>query len=234
LAANVDSPVAIQRLDKTDATDQFPFLQEAGRLISDVLNINLVDDGTSGDQMANDGSYSAVFRGTKIEGSSVIHVTAEGKTAGGVPFSRQGQVTGIVNVGVSGDLSLVTIDKLDREDFVRDYYRIVVTPMDRRRNRLIPGYAKLMKMDVARGSRVGEVTNHLNGEYSRVVALNKSEDPREMQLSIVIGDVAIMRYLAKQFLTRDLLLVLIVIALVVLAVGEFVLYPKKRVGRTSI
>lgn len=136
----------------------------------------LYDDGTHGDQAANDGIYTARFTDTEAPGTYTFRVTAEGTTLGERAFSVDRSVTRYVAVRPAGTQFVFT-EEPAISDAIREWllrFRI----QDRFGNDLGPGHADSIQVQVAAGTVVEPIEDQQDGSYTvRVRSLQRGTIP---------------------------------------------------------
>lgn len=142
--------------------------------------LELYDDGTHGDENANDGIYSNSFADTTKEGIYTFTFTATGKTTNGNPFRREKAIQKYVAVDVKSDKIEIDV-KFDEvvEKELRAYYKVTVIPKDVFGNYLGPGYAGAISLTPSKGEFVDDIKDNLDGTYTvtlRIPSYEKEED----------------------------------------------------------
>ena len=131
------------------------------------------DDGFAehGDVTAGDGIYSALVTDTATPGTYSFKFHVEGKTFRSGEFSRTRLVSTQVRVKEpSIDNTIVNAVVIESGP---DVYvdRISVTPFDRFKNYLGPGYRRDVEIAASAGTFDGPVVDNLDGSYSRLLRL---------------------------------------------------------------
>lgn len=147
--------------------------------------LTLVDDGTQGDLVANDGIYSRSFSDTEIEGTYVFRFNVEGLTSDGQPFMRTKRQATYVRIHVDPEAS----DFGDRlvgqagNTIVKEYY---ILPQDQFNGLMGPG--KAHKVDFVISSGNGTFTNDVtdlgNGFYTRRIRYDASQGEPEVTTTV--------------------------------------------------
>lgn len=150
------------------------------KLAPTIETIYLYDDGLAehGDQTAGDGLYSFLLKDTTIPGTYSFNFHIEGKTFRSGKFSRNRLVSTQVRVKKPSiedtDIDMEIIERTG------DFYtvRISVTPFDRFKNYLGPGYSRYVEITSSDGTFVKPVEDQLDGSYSRDLTIyDFSKDP---------------------------------------------------------
>ncbi len=142
--------------------------------------IYLYDDGvTGGDEIANDGIYTATVKNTTVAGTYDFRIYANGKTPGGYDFTREAHAQRQVNVGWNiKDINLHY--DFTRQSIKEQYHDVVVVSISGKdaygnvavNNQII----KDLHINVVNGSPWGAVSNNGDGSYSQTILL---EDPKK-------------------------------------------------------
>ncbi|MBV7337526.1 LysM peptidoglycan-binding domain-containing protein [Chloroflexi bacterium TSY] len=163
--------VPAPRFQKIDAL--FELCKKEGLLRSELPGLELYDDGTNGDEVADDGIYTRRFTNTKYEGSYVIRFTVQGTSPTDAIFSRLRTLSRHLTVNVDPTTTLFDSRIIERfgTQVIREYY---VIPLDRFGNYLGPGYLDQVKFNSTGGDWLDKYINHNidrynNGIYSRIL-----------------------------------------------------------------
>lgn len=141
--------------------------------------IELRDDGTQGDELADDGIYTLRFDATRFEGTYVFSFEVEGTTLDGEPFTRARRFAEYVRVEVdpestpTGSRVLGTSGNL----VLREYH---VLPRDRFGGYLGLGRARQVDFVASDGVWVGPVIDYGNGFYSRILRYDRTRGEPEV------------------------------------------------------
>jgi hypothetical protein len=131
-----------------------------------VGTLQLFDDGTHGDDIANDGNYKNLFADTVTEGTYSFHVYVNGSTMGGNYFERETEIQKYIRPKFSSKDSHGEVVNVEKDDRIQRI-RVTFTPMDALDNHLGPGYAGLISMNVTWGKEVSELIDNIDGTYSQ-------------------------------------------------------------------
>ena len=143
--------------------------------------VTLFDDGLAehGDTVAGDGIFSASVTNTHTPGQYSFTFQVAGNTARNGDFSRTRMVSTLVRVK---DISIKHSDVnavVVRQGPEGDVVAITVTPFDRYKNYLGPGYSRVVEITAVTGVFDGEVVDRLDGTYSRQLKLTSLDvDPQ--------------------------------------------------------
>jgi hypothetical protein len=157
----------LKTLLETSKEDLFPRKIEKG--------LRLYDDGLHDDLAANDGIYADTFKWTETPGTYSFLVTAECTSLGGHKAIRQRHASLYEKVAVDGMESIATVDYYDYSDLSKGKraYRATVTPKDRFRNYLGPGFPHLINFKATMG-QFKPVEDHNDGTYSAVLIADEN------------------------------------------------------------
>lgn len=155
----------------------FDLCNKTGLDRSELPAMKLYDDGTNGDEIADDGIYTLRFRNTDYEGSYVFRFIARGTTATGARFSRTRTISRYVRVDVDPSASNTGYREYQRVDNIvtREYY---VIPRDRFGGYLGPGYPDQVEFKTTAGTFISPVNDYNNGIYAQLLRYDeKTERP---------------------------------------------------------
>lgn len=137
--------------------------------------LELYDDGTHGDSVPNDGTYTLQFTNTKYDGSYVVRFEANGISPSGSPFHRIKTIAEYVRVEV--DPAATSSGSREYQHSgniaVREFY---VIPRDHFNNYLGPGHPDVVQFMSTAGSFVTPVIDYNNGIYSQLISYNERKD----------------------------------------------------------
>lgn len=150
----------------------------AGLPRSSAPGLQLLDDGTHGDAVADDGIYTLQLNDTEFEGSYVFRFAASGTASDGQPFKRIKQVSEYVFVDVQADASEVgsRVYSQRGSTIFREYY---VIPRDQFGGYLGPSQEDEVRFEVS--GTTGEIVTDVmdrgrNGVYSVLVRYEEGQD----------------------------------------------------------
>ncbi|MCB0582216.1 MAG: VWA domain-containing protein [Phaeodactylibacter sp.] len=158
---------------------------------SEPVIVQLYDDGTHGDQEAEDGLYTARFAGLDKQGVYAFSFRASGAASDGSLFTRYLQFSKYVNVRISSSNSGLQI--VEMPDQIADgwkRYKIILTPRDVLGNYLGPRYWGNISFTVPEGRLVGAVEDKLDGTYTQLIDLPANARLEDVALGIRAGNVA--------------------------------------------
>ncbi|MBN2440884.1 MAG: VWA domain-containing protein [Spirochaetales bacterium] len=153
--------------------------------------IILHDDGKNGDKYADDGIYSARFPDFAIPGIYKFKINADGTTRNKQNFHRETEIQKYIDIGVSPKDTIVEGGIVERAGRKIKVIRIRVTPVDKYKNHLGPGYANTIRIKVSDGKPKGEVTDLLDGTYEQHFELAGSS--KEPTVTAVVKGVIVYR-----------------------------------------
>lgn len=161
-------PLHMQKLDAL-----FNVCEKVGFNRSD-NSLQLYDDGSHGDVVANDGIHSLLLTDTDKEGTYIFDFEAKGNTPSGSEFSRVRKFSYHKSVNVFNFGTLIGDRILFEEgDLVtREYY---VLPLSASKEYLGPGHLSEVNYYVDNSKPLGSVNDYLNGYYSQIVQYQKSQ-----------------------------------------------------------
>lgn len=139
-------------------------------------SLELRDDGTQGDQVANDGIYSRLFSDTDTEGTIVFRFNVEGTTADNERFTRTRRLGKYVRVGVDYGASEVDSRIVQQSGNIvtQEYFLL---PRDIFGGYLGPGKARHVDfvIDSGPGTFVTNVKDYFNGYYARWLRYDRTQ-----------------------------------------------------------
>jgi len=125
------------------------------------------DDGTNGDLKANDRIYTSIVSSTRIPGTYIFDIIAEGITASGQKFRREKVIQKYLRVKPEEAYTIVKLKLMELDiPGVREY-QVTITPRDALKNYLGPGFADQISFFIKGARFVETVQDHLNGSYSQ-------------------------------------------------------------------
>jgi hypothetical protein len=156
--------------------------------VKDAIRLFMYDDGTHGDEEANDGVYTTIFNGANKEGTYSFSFHASGQTSGGLRFQRQKVAQKYLPVRPSPPDIQIDIMKIDPTvDLIRQYHFKVI-PMDHLGNFVGPGRARGVRLQSSHGSFAGTMTDNLDGSYAQVLQLPEGVDVDEVEITLGVGE----------------------------------------------
>lgn len=151
------------------------------------VRLDLVDDGTHGDNRAGDGIYTNQFSDTVKEGTYSFRVRTNGSTKPGNVFQREVMFQKYITVNVSPNH--VVVVAADAADVAKKYKRYVltITPKDALGNYLGPNHSSVIKMKASKGAFVDRLKDNRDGTYSQVIELPRTQDVKDADISINVS-----------------------------------------------
>lgn len=148
-------------------------------------SLELYDDGTHGDENADDGVYTNSFGDTTTEGIYTFTFTATGNTTNDNLFRRERTIQRYVAVGVKSDRieMAVSFDKVVADE-LRAYYNVTVTPRDTFDNYLGPGYAAAISLTPSKGEFVDDIEDNLDGTYTVTLLTPSYEKEEDINIGV--------------------------------------------------
>lgn len=155
----------------------FERCQKVGLDRGDLPGTKLLDDGTQGDLLADDGIYSLSFANTDLEGSYNFRFFALGATDDGVKFGRMRATSQYV--GIEPDEVSTAIDVQAGPMIGEQASQLIFfLPRDAQGNYTGPGYNYKFKTSVSGGGLYGGIIDMQNGYYLQAVLYNpQGPDP---------------------------------------------------------
>ena len=133
----------------------------------DTIALNLYDNGkpASGDAVANDGIYSAIFNGADEEGHYNFTVEVEGETPLNKAFKRTSKLSVFVRSKPSPAKTILqaTNTRISQNGIQTD---LEIIPLDILGNKLGPGYEDLISIKLSAGKPVSNLIDNLDGSYT--------------------------------------------------------------------
>lgn len=142
--------------------------------------IYLYDDGvTGGDEVANDGIYTATVQNTTVAGTYAFRIYASGKTPGGYDFTREVHAQRQVNAGLS--IKDVNFHYTYTKQLIKGQYRdavvVSISGKDAYGNVAVNNQViKDLHIKAVNGTPWGTVRNNGDGSFSQTILL---EDPKK-------------------------------------------------------
>lgn len=147
------------------------------------MMLDLVDDGTHGDNRAGDGIYTNQFSDTVKEGTYSFRVRTNGSTKAGNVFQREVMFQKYIPVNVSPNHVVVAADAADVAKKYKRYV-LTITPKDALGNYLGPNHSSVIKMKASKGAFVDRLKDNRDGTYSQVIELPRTLDVKDVDVSI--------------------------------------------------
>lgn len=175
--------------------------------------LQLFDDGTHGDAVADDGVYTLRFSNTEIEGSYGFRFRADGTISDGQPFSRIKEVAEYIRLDVDPTQSAAGSRVLQQSGNLiwREYY---VLPQSAAGEYLGPGFAHQADFLALGGFWVTPVRDYGNGYYARLLQYDKTQG--EPDVTTVVQGEAIRRGAATCLPWWVCLLLILLLLLIIL------------------
>ncbi len=141
--------------------------------------LQLLDDGTNGDETADDGIYTLVYENTEIEGSYIFRFSAQGSSSVGVPFTRLKEIGEYVRVDVDPGNSPISSRDIQQNGtlIIREYS---VIPRDEHGGYLGPGRIEDVQFTINGAQPVGGVRDYNNGIYAQIVGFDSTQGEPEV------------------------------------------------------
>lgn len=145
-----------------------------GLLRDEEPGLELRDDGSQGDEVADDGIYTLRFTNTQYEGSYRFTFLAEGENLDGSAFTRTKVFAEYVRVEVdpAATESGSRVLQQSGATVFREYY---VLPRDRFGGYLGLGHAADVQFLASAGTWIGPVIDYGNGYYARTLSYDASQ-----------------------------------------------------------
>jgi hypothetical protein len=162
-------------------------LQATGRSVFQFERaaMTLFDDGTHGDEVAQDGIYTACFTATQNEGHYSFNINVSGITPGGSRFQRRLVHTATVEHGaVDPAKTLVRVDPPVIDPSAGVPSIVTVVPMDRFGNPLGPGYSSQIAVATTGGRLPGEPQDNGDGFYFYRIPADRISAPERITVII--------------------------------------------------
>lgn len=145
--------------------------------------LDLYDDGTHGDDQANDGIYTLKFMNTEYEGSYVFRFKATGTAPSGNEFHRFKSRAEYVRTEVDPDESDYGVREIYR-DGNTVYKEIYIAPKDSFSRYLGPGFAYEIEFTATAGNFTGNIKDYWNGYYGILLKYTEGKDDPVVTVSV--------------------------------------------------
>jgi hypothetical protein len=211
-AAHSVTPAQLQNVSAKVGSERLSLAQRKARVLKEQLNtpfpgrtapasLGLFDDGTHGDQEADDGIYTGRLTNLAKEGTYAFAIQASGTTPQGLPFTRQVQLQKYVNVKVTGTAidAQITLTPFHVKDKKR--YAVTVTPKDAMGNFLGPRHAGKIAVKLSQGDLAGKAMDNLDGSYTQWVDMPADADLKKVNLDIKVGKATLTRKMDEPYVT---------------------------------
>jgi len=114
--------------------------------------------------------------GRTVASTYVFTFEVQGKGAVNDNFQRSERFSRYVRLKPTVDQTVIKADVIDKADL--QTIRFLVTPRDRAKNRLGPGWGKFIKATTSAGSFDGDPVDNLDGSYTLKLKAPKDSDPK--------------------------------------------------------
>jgi hypothetical protein len=149
------------------------------------VSIQLYDDGTHGDAVANDGRYSAIVDKTPKAGTYSFEFMATGPVGKG-GFERVKVVEKYLEIKPSRKNILFEMSRVAIENPKLIRYKIVITPKDVLGNYMGPGHAREFSFSTTAGKISESIKDNVDGSYTMTLDLPVNTDFRKTN---IVGDI---------------------------------------------
>jgi hypothetical protein len=178
--------------------------------------LQLYDDGTNGDAIADDGIFTLRFTDTQYEGTYTFHFTASGVTPQGSDFTRTRTLSAHKSVNVLPETTIVESVELFTEGNIK-YVEYYIIPCDRNNEYLGPGHVGEVEFLTNRGEWITAVNDYNNGIYSRILQYERTQGEPQV-IPVVQGKPIPIRPLLDIPWQLCLLLILLLLIIIILLV----------------
>ncbi len=165
------------------------FLRDAGLSFPARLpqrHFTLYDDGTNGDQIADDGVYTNVFADTLKAGVYSFNFRVSGPTRHGNLFNREDLIQ--TNIQVRPFASAIGVDAVFTGDDNGRLFDIKVTPKDQLGNFVGPGFGGKIALEPSLGRFIGKLVDNIDGSYNQTLLLDAGDDEDDTNILLdVLG-----------------------------------------------
>jgi len=189
------------------------------------LSVQLHDDGTHGDETANDGIFTLRFDDTQHEGTYTFDFTASGTAPTAGSFSRIRTLSAHKSVNVAPENSeFKYVELLKKGDFAFVQYYVLPKSFDG--EYLGPGHLPQVEFSTTGGEWQTEVIDHNNGLYSRVLRHDTTQG-EPFVTPVIQGEPVQVPW--QVFLRFILLLIILFILLIILRLLLYVRRLKRKI-----
>jgi hypothetical protein len=151
----------------------------------DTLFVQLFDDGSNGDLVANDGIYTICINKTKIAGSYNINFIISGVSNSGYNFERKIISSSLIKPGiVDPSKVLVRVDPQIIDVKEGSEGVITIVPIDRFGNVFGPGHFSKISLSTTAGILQGDVIDNGDGFYFQKIVSNGTQESGKIDVKI--------------------------------------------------
>ena len=141
------------------------------------------DDGSSGDQIAGDGIFTAEYNKLRQEGSYKFNIGASGPVNGEI-VSREDQLNTFVKVNTQLRYFVKHVSKSDTAMGGRKAFNIKLNLKDRYGNLPHPYSLKSVDLELSKGELVGPIMANPDGTYTQKIFLDENINPKDVTVSM--------------------------------------------------
>lgn len=151
-------------------------IKETGQTIfqNNIQKINLYDDGTNGDELANDGIYSYCFKQTEVAGNYYLNFSINDSNRS---FKRKIIATHTIKPA-QVDPQKSYVKKIEQQG----KWGIVIAPMDQYGNILGAGISTMINISPNKGQLIGKIIDRGDGIYLQEI--NKDAFNSEIKIEV--------------------------------------------------
>jgi hypothetical protein len=170
------------------------------------------DDGTNGDQHADDGIYTAVYTPRK-EGTYHFNISAV-ESRDGRNILRENQMEVYVHSGIRPRKFIREIKLTD--EIVKGFrvYNVVLDLADSQGNIPLPTILNEIKVSLSSGRTMGVVVDNMDGTFTQKIAVPTDINPGKVTMSLTYGELSAKQKLSEKSYNWGYIIGAAVIALV--------------------
>ena len=149
----------------------------------EIDNFIFRDDGRRGDEVADDGIYTAVYKKLDKEGTYKFNISVE-DISNGKNVKRETQLSKYVRVKIKPSSFIkdfVLIDSLSKEKLV---YNITLSLGDSKGNKPSPNALKNISLSANKGELIGGIQANPDGTFTQKIALKQGTRPSQVKLTM--------------------------------------------------
>lgn len=208
-AMNKVTPEELEKISKKRGVENLPPVLRKAIYLTDVRNVKvpgrsgpvsliLYDNGTRGDVIANDGTYTNIFPDTIKEGTYSFYFQSSGSTGKGNTFFREDLVQKYIKVNVEQGNILTDVVYLPPLENKVKRFKVVITPKDMFGNFLGPRYSGMIKLTSSQGTFIGTISDNLDGSYSQNLHLDATVDTEQVDITVNVEGTSVSFNLAEK------------------------------------
>lgn len=208
-AMNKVTPEELEKISKKRGVENLPPVLRKAIYLTDVRNVEipgrggpvsliLYDNGTHGDVIASDGTYTNIFPDTIKEGTYSFYFQSSGSTKEGNTFVREDLIQKYIIVNIETGNILTDVVNLPWVENKVKIFKVIITPKDMFGNFLGPRYSGTIKLTSSQGTFIGTIFDNLDGSYHQNLQLDAAIDVKKVDITVNVEEMSFSFNLAEK------------------------------------